>query len=203
MSPLANNNPNTCFTLIPHGLRFDTKPSFDEWLAIGSELMQVGRSNSFQLGDWLNFGQATWGHKYTEGMVLADRAYKTLANYAYIASNVSQSLREPRLGHEHHAAVAKLDPSEQKRWLDIAVRHDLSVVRLRMSIKLDRIVSAEEAKRKSADRRQVTFLAMIDDLYRLWRKENKHLPAAKWDANRRQALKRDLGRLKEIFEALE
>ena len=203
MSPLANDNLNTCFTLIPHGLRFDTKPSFDEWLAIGSELKQVGRSNSFQCGDWLNFGKATWGDKYTKGMVLTDRAYKTLANYAYIASNVSQSIREPSLGHEHHAAVAMLDPLEQKRWLDIAVRHGLSVVRLRMSIKLDRIVSTEEAKRKSADRRQVTYLAMIDDLFRLWRKENKQLPAAKWDANRRRALKRDFGRLKEIFDALD
>jgi predicted transcriptional regulator len=203
MSPLANDNPDPCFKLIPHGLRFDSKPSFEEWMAVGNVLMQAGRSNSFQLGDWLNYGKAMWGEKYTEGMVLTDRAYKTLANYAYIASNVSQSIREPSLGHEHHAAVAMLDPLEQKKWLDIAVRHDLSVVRLRMSIKLDRIVSTEEAKRKSAHRRQVTYLAMIDDLFRLWRKENKQLPVAKWDVNRRRALKRDFGRLKEIFDALD
>ncbi|MEY4568761.1 MAG: hypothetical protein RLZZ398_200 [Verrucomicrobiota bacterium] len=202
MSPLANDNPNP-FTLIPHGLRFDTKPSFEEWLSIGRDLMQVGRSISFQLGDWLNFGKAAWGDKYTEGVVLTGRAYKTLANYAYIASNVSQSIREPSLGHEHHAAVAKLDPSKQKQWLETAVSNKLSVARLRKSIELGRIATAEEAKGKAADRRQVTYLAMIDDLFRLWRKENKQLPVAKWDANRRRVLKRDFGRLKEIFDALD
>lgn len=203
MSPLANNKPDPSYTLVPHALLFHTKPSFEEWLFIGSFLKQANRSISFQLGDWLNYGQATWGDKYTEGMVLTDRAYKTLANYAYIASKVSQSLREPRLDHEHHAAVAMLDPSEQKRWLKEAVSNKLSVVRLRKSIKLGRIATAEEAKGKSTDRRQLTYLAMIDEVFRLWRKDNEKLPAAKWDVNRRRDLKRDFDRLKEIFEALD
>lgn len=202
MSPLAISNPDPGYTVIPHGLRFDTKPSFEEWLSVGDYLMQVGRSNSFQVGDWLNFGQATWGDKYTEGMARTGRPYKTLANYAYIASNVSQSIREPGLDHEHHAAVAMLAPSEQKRWLKMAVSHNLSVARLRKSIKLGRVATAAEAKGNSADRRHVTYLAMIDELSRWWRKENKILPAAKWDMNRRRDLKRDFDRLKEIFEAL-
>lgn len=203
MSPLANKNPDPCFNLIPHGLCFHAKPSFEEWLSVGSFLMQLGRSISFQLGDWLNYGQAMWGEKYTEGMALTGRAYQTLANYAYIASKVSHSEREPRLGHEHHAAVAKLAPSDQKQWLELAVLHDLSVPRLRKSIKLGRIATDEEVKGNSADRRHVTYLAMIDELSRWWRKENRKLPAAKWDMNRRLALKRDFARLEEIIRGLD
>lgn len=195
--------PLPSYTILPHGLCFDSPPNYEEWLAIGSQLMQVGRSISFQLGDWLNFGQANYGNKYTEGMARTGIPYKTLANYAYIAAQVSQSLREPSLGHEHHAAVAKLVPSEQKRWLEVAVNQDLSVARLRKSIKLGRIATAEEAKNNSADRRHVTYLAMIHDLSRWWRKENKVLPVARWDMNRRRALKRDFARLKEIFDALD
>lgn len=203
MNSLGHNNPDSAYTILTNGVRFHASLSFEEWLALGIQLMPLGRAIGFLIGDWINFGFTKYGEKYAEALTCTGIPYKTLANYAYIARKVDQSIREPRLGHEHHAPVAKLSPLEQKKWLGLAIEHDLSVRRLRKSIKFKRVVTEAEARENPADRRQITYLAMINQIYRLWRKEIKSLPAAKWEKDRRRALKNDFGRLREILEALD
>jgi hypothetical protein len=202
MNPLATNSPNLTYTILSSGIRFNVTPSFDEWLAIGDQLMSKERTTGFEIGDWINFGDTKYGEKYKKGMKVKGVPYQTLANYAYISRKVSPSIREPSLGHEHHAVVAKLPPDEQKHWLGLAVAHDLSVHRLRVSIRMRRMATKEEAQWISADRRQIPLLSMINKLNRRLRKEFAKCPLEKWDMDRRLRLKNDLKCLSEIYDKL-
>ena len=155
MNSLAITDPK--FTITPTGLQFHQELSYDEWDDLGKKLAPIGKSIGFIIGDWINFGETTYGDKYKEALAATGIAYQTLANYSYVARKVEFSLRKENLDFEHHAVDAKLKTNEeQQHWLEVTKREGLSVRRLRKSINYGRVATEEEVQSNPANRGHVT-----------------------------------------------
>ena len=196
----VTTNPNPKFTITATGIEFFGDLSPAEWNDLGSRLAPIAKSIALMLGDWVNYGKKAYGHKYKEAVRVTGLAEKTLRNYAYVARNVGHSLRDPSLGQEHHAAVAPLEPHLQKHWLGLAKEHNPSIPRLRKSIQAGRLVTEEEMEDAKAG--QTNHVKLINRLVRWLTSETCKAPVEEWDADRREAIKRDFEPLVEIYGQL-
>ncbi len=193
------------FSIDRTGIRFRGELTFDEWEAIGREITPMAKAVGFIIGDWMNYGMSRYGDKYGEAMKSTGLAYETLKTSSYVARSVELSLRNPNLDWHHHKAVAKIkDPDEQRRWLQLAWDDRMSVKRLRKSINAGRALTPDEANRDNdpPDRGQVTYLSILNELRRWWKREIDKAPVGKWDKQRRAALKEDFRFVVDIYEAL-
>lgn len=201
MNTLAIHDPK--YSITPTGIDFHQNLSFEEWDELGTKLAPVGKSIGFIIGDWINYGQTTYGEKYDEALARTGIPYQTLRNYAYVASRVSLSCRQDNLGFEHHAVVAKLKTDEEKKhWLEITKEHNLSVRRLRKSINFGRLATEKEVQGDPADSGYITYLALLNRIRRWWARETQKAPVDEWDEERRQGLKKDFKLILDIYEAL-
>ena len=196
MNLSVTTNPNPKFTITATGIVFLGDLSLAEWNDLGSRLAPIAKSIALMLGDWVNYGKKAYGHKYKEAARVTGLAEKTLRNYAYVARNVGHSLRDPSLGQEHHAAVAPLEPHLQKHWLGLAKEHNPSIPRLRKSIQAGRLVTEEEMEDAKAG--QTNHVKLINRLVCWLTSETCKAPVEEWDADRREAIKRDFQHLLDI-----
>jgi hypothetical protein len=121
-----------------------TEMAYAAWIATGRRLARIVRCSQWWLGDWIRFGTAKYGEKYTAAAKLTGYDVHSLRNMAYVASRFSDvSRRRDALSWSHHAELAALSPSEQDRWLARAVQERLSVADLRVELR---------AARRSCDR---------------------------------------------------
>ncbi|XHR27638.1 MAG: hypothetical protein ACFUZC_17060 [Chthoniobacteraceae bacterium] len=195
---IANNK----FTICETGIDFLEALSFEEWEKLGNKLARVGRSIGMIIGDWINYGEKSYGKTYLEALKNTGFDYATLRDFAYVAKNVELSCRHDNLGFEHHKIVAKLSPEDQRRWLDAAEKHKLSKRRLRKSVILGRIVSIDEMQSDPADKGNITYMVWINRLSQWWCKRIEGDPVKNWDAEDRATLKRDLQPLVDIYNTL-
>jgi len=202
MNLSVTTNPNPKFTVTPTGIEFYGDLSLAEWDELGRTLILLAKKSGFRLGDWINYGAKVHGKKYKKALEMSTLAPKTLRNYASVARLVHPTLREPSLGIEHHAAVARLESQEQKYWLDMAKEHTLTVPRLRKSIQLGRLVTEEEMEDAGAGNRQTSHVKLINGLVCWWQKETCKAPVAAWNVARREAIKRDFEQVLEIYRQL-
>jgi len=139
--------------LVP-GVRFtktgleitDASLQIDTWLRIGRMLGHVHRTINWWIGDWINKGEALFGHEASQGVegTVSDRYneaeritsldHQTLLNISSICANVARSRRRSELGFWIHQEVARLEPDEQKRWLKEAVDNNWSGRELRENL---------------------------------------------------------------------
>jgi hypothetical protein len=197
------------FHITENGIDFTGDLDRDEWDQLGSKIARVGKSIGFIVGDWFNYGQHKWGGDGQEGGMYASAIaltgfdYGTLSNFANVARRVQFPSRNGNLDYSHHAVVAKLKGAEdQKRWLDLAEKHNLSVRRLRMSMNCGRVVSIEELDGDSADRGQPTYMTWLNKLLHWWTRRTQNDPVEKWAEQDRQRLKRDLEPWVKIYQQL-
>lgn len=106
------------------GLAVSGKPSFDEWSQFGDVLARVDGAVHWWIGDWLNYGEGTWGEKYSQAMSDTGFSYSTLTKDKYVASQVQFCVRTQKLSWEHHKLIAPLSPKDQKKWLTLALKGD-------------------------------------------------------------------------------
>lgn len=191
------------FTMTRTGIEFCGELTFKEWDVLGKKLTDAERTIGFLIGDWINYGDGRYGEKYDEALAYTGLAYETLMNYSYVSRKVEISSRDENLTFKHHYTVAKLkDPDEQKHWLQQAVKHDLSVQRLRKSMNFGRLATEKEVQGDPADRGYVTYLALLNRIRRWWARETGKAPVEEWDEGRREGLKKDFKLVVEIYEAL-
>jgi hypothetical protein len=105
------------------------------WLAAGISLAEFGRVNNWWVGDWIRYGSARWGEKYTDAARITGLDSKTLRNIAHVASRFELSRRRDNLTWTHHAEVAALTPEQQDEWLDRAGALRLSPGDLRLELR--------------------------------------------------------------------
>ncbi len=105
------------------------------WILQGKHLGELSRKSNWLVGDWLRFGTAVWGEKYTLAAKITGHDTHSLENMVYVASHVGISLRRENLSWSHHSLVAALEPDEQAHWLDIATERRMSVNDLRIELK--------------------------------------------------------------------
>jgi len=110
-----------------------------EWLQFGEKLQTYENAVQWAIGDWLNYGERTYGEEYAQAVEITGYKVKTLWQYAYVAKHVEYSTRVEVLSHKHHEVVAGLTPDEQRFWLERAAEGDgekrWSVATLRAAIK--------------------------------------------------------------------
>ncbi len=201
MNTLAIHDPK--FSITPTGIQFTEELSFEEWDALGQKLAPIGKSIGFIIGDWINYGEGRYGERYEESLKRTGLAYQTLRNYAYVARRVEMSLRKDNLDLHHHLVVAKLKTADEKEyWLNMAEKHNLGIRRLRKSINFGRLATPEEVEGDPAEKGVVTHLALINRLIRWWKQTTADDPVDQWDEEQRENVKKDFGRLIEIYEAL-
>jgi hypothetical protein len=110
----------------------------------------TGRHVGWWIGDWLRYGNATYGERYARAAKITGYDAQTLMNMVYVASQVEASRRRESLSWSHHAEVAALPEAEQEWWLADAEARRLSVRDLREEVRRAR----RQSRPESADDRR-------------------------------------------------
>jgi hypothetical protein len=121
---------------------------FPEWAEAGRRLGAMGRCGQWGLGDWIQYGNAKFGERYTRAAHITGYDAQTLMNMVYVASRFEISRRRENLSWSHHETVASLEADEQDRWLNLAASQKLSVSDLRLELRSSR----RAVKPREADR---------------------------------------------------
>lgn len=135
--------------LSPVGAVFDENMTFDQWREVGKLMRFLEQAIQFAIGDWLNFGDAVYGEKYSQALEDTSYSYSTLQTYAWVCRKISHDCRLNGVPFTHHMLVAKCEPAQQKRFLQYALKQigendgDYSVSDFRKYIKSQLGVSDE------------------------------------------------------------
>jgi hypothetical protein len=116
----------------------DENMEYHDWVVEGRRIGAMGRGSPWWVGDWVLYGTARWGERYSEAVKITGYDIKSLRNMRYVASRFSMSLRRDVLSWSHHALLAALDEGDQLDWLDRAVADKLSVDDLRIELRAAR-----------------------------------------------------------------
>jgi hypothetical protein len=114
---------------LPDGL------SFDSWRELGSKVKLVANCSAWWLGDWLAYGEQTYGDRYQQAITDTSLDYQTLLNYAWVARKFPVSRRRDTLSFGHHVEVSALPTGEQGLWLARAERFKWSRNQLRRELR--------------------------------------------------------------------
>lgn len=123
------------FKLAPEGLVVEGLPSFETWLSALERVKYIGRSVQWWLGDLLNYGEQTYGEKYSQALESTDYQYGSLANIAYVAGRIEPARRHVELSFTHHQEVAALPPVDQDELLANATIQRWSTKELREAVR--------------------------------------------------------------------
>ena len=106
------------FHLTAVGMSVKGEPSFEEWEKCGAFLQRIEGAVQWWLGDWLNYGESSYGEKYSQALEVTGIPLATLENYAYVAGNLQDSRRREDLSFSVHSEIVGLQTAkEQDRWL--------------------------------------------------------------------------------------
>lgn len=117
----------------------------EDWIRQGRRLGSIGRGAAWWIGDWVNFGNAKFGEKYSRAAQITGYDIQSLMNMAYVAARFDVSRRREDLSWSHHADLAALSVECQDQWLEVAAGNRLSVRGLRDELRSWR------ARQKSGD----------------------------------------------------
>lgn len=122
--------------IVENGLYLPPDLPYERYEAIGLGLRAVNALSAFLIGDWLLYGEHTYGEKYAQAASLLGYSPQTLANYASVAKRIPPSRRRPEsVTFSIHAEVASLPPEEQTHWLQVAAEESLTREELRQRLR--------------------------------------------------------------------
>jgi hypothetical protein len=112
--------------------------SVEQAIGVAGFLGEVKRRGSWYIGDELNQSEAMYGEEYAQVAASFGLNEETLLHYKFVALNVPKEIREPNVPFGAHAAVARLEPKEQKAWLKQAAKKGWSERDLRAAMRAKR-----------------------------------------------------------------
>lgn len=118
------------FHFFSTGIRISDHPELDEWKGPLQFAFWCQRAGPWWIGDMINSGEDRFGESFSqlcEGLVSTEM----LSRYASVARRVPFENRRPGLSWSAHAAVARLDPPNQRRLLAAAEREGWTSEELR------------------------------------------------------------------------
>jgi len=125
-------------------LNIQGEVSYNDWGQFGQVLKHIEGAVHWWIGDWLNYGEKTYGETYAQAMSKTGLPYGTLANDKFVASKIEFSRRREKLSWSHHYEVAALEPAQQDELLDQAEAERLSMRQLRQAVKEARVMKSLE-----------------------------------------------------------
>jgi hypothetical protein len=141
--PLSSGRPSVELTRV--GWTPSADIGLDEWSALGRRFGEIGRCSQWWLGDWIRYGNARFGERYSRAVKLTGYDAQSLMNMVYVASRFEIYRRRESLSWSHHATLAALEVAEQEHWLTRASEEKLSVADLRVELRGARRASATAA----------------------------------------------------------
>lgn len=136
------------------GISLDAKTDFDEWSALGQNLLRFARSHQWWVGDWLAFGEDKFGEEAPQAVEILGLDPKTLMNYRRVAGRIPLKDRRPFLSWTHHRIVADLDGLNDRR--KILKQAEMEVLTTREVQTLVDGIMKEEPEGKERARNVVT-----------------------------------------------
>ena len=103
--------------------------SYEEWAGIAKSLAAMQKGLLFWVGDWLQYGEASYGEMYAQAAEDTGYSPATLRQCKYIAAKFPPEVRDDRLTFNHYAAVAGADNALE--LLSEAAEQEMSVADLR------------------------------------------------------------------------
>ena len=151
------------------GLVVKKKLDFDEWEQVGTYMREMNRAIGFVLGDWLNWGEETYGEKYSQAFDgdSTEFEYQTLRNYAWVCAAIPMKRRRESLSFSHHMEVAACEPDQQDALLTQAEEEGWNTKELRRAVSDLRVSEGQKA----------LPAAKFDEIKQVW--ENYGLPMPK------------------------
>lgn len=110
--------------------------TWQEWHSQIKRFFMIERSHQWHLGDLLNLGEARFGDKYHQVINDFGVDEQTIANWKWVSNKVAPAQRRKELTFQHHLNVAKLEPSDQEKWLEKALKGEWSAHELRSRVKV-------------------------------------------------------------------
>ena len=140
-------------------LKLPPSLDWDEWVKVGEKLRALRASSKWAIGDWLVFGEHTFGEKFSQAADITGLEPDTLMVYQWVAASVPYKIRREDLTHAHHQVVAKQEPDDIVRWLERAASKGWSVADLRSAL---REKAAKAAKKSGDTEKAPKFKVAID-----------------------------------------
>ena len=103
------------------GLSINPDATYEEWEAYGKKLGRVYSGLQWQIGDWINFGEAKFGEMYAQAENDTDLSYGTLRNYASVCARIPAGNRRKELLFHQTKHVACLEWGEQLKVINAAI----------------------------------------------------------------------------------
>jgi hypothetical protein len=155
---------------------------FNVWREIGKEICLVTNSCAWWIGDWVAYGENSFGDRYEQAIADTSLDYQTLRNYAWIARKFTRSRRRDSLSFGHHAEVAALTDTEQDKWLTRAERFSWSRNELRRRIRAARLANREQSSHEDGTEIRVLKIDVPTQRLDQWRKAAEHMncSVAEW-----------------------
>lgn len=114
------------------GLVLPPDMPYDAYEAVGRMLYLTRENIQWLIGDWLNYGEDTYESDiYTQAAHMTGASTRSLYNWKYVAHSVPPQRRLSTVDYSHHAEVASLSASDQKRILKVTERDGLSKMQVR------------------------------------------------------------------------
>jgi hypothetical protein len=109
--------------------------TLDAWSEIGLQIVAIGDSSAWWLGDWLMYGKKRFPDRYKKAVGETSLDYQTLRNYAWVCRQFPADRRRSQLSFQHHAELASLSTEEQDEWLEKAEALGWSMHELRRQLR--------------------------------------------------------------------
>lgn len=132
LPPLAGATLTRTRLILPENL------PFEQWEQVGETLKSIEKSVHWWLGDWLAYGERTYGETYAQAAEITGYTVKTLQNDVYVAQAIEPSRRREDVDHSTHSAVAGLPPEKQDTILERAAAEKLDVGDVRTIVREER-----------------------------------------------------------------
>lgn len=210
--------PSPKVSISPVGMQIASELSFEEWSELATHIGRAARSVAFIVGDWLVYGQSLFGTdgfpdkqvdpaSYEVAIVATGLDRSTLQNYAYVSRSIPYSLRSERLSWEHHRVLAKLPEPDIREWIDACLAEEdagrrISTRRLRKSLNLGRVATDLDLEPDESDRGIDNHIPFVNRLSVWWMRMRKNRFLDSATPEQREALKRDLEPVVEIYNQL-
>lgn len=112
--------------VIDNGLFLPADLAYETYESVGAMLGSLHQATGFLIGDYLLYGEHTYGERYAQAALLLGLSPQTCANYQSIAKRVPPGRRKQGVSFSIHGEIASLEPQEQERWLEIAANEHLT-----------------------------------------------------------------------------
>ncbi len=111
---------------------------WDVYESVGAFLGSINRRCAWYIGDWLLHGKAQFGERFAQAASITGLSEQTLLARMFVCENVPPSRRIEGVPFSCHAAVARLKPDEQERWLKACEKGGWSYAELKQRMKAAR-----------------------------------------------------------------